>query len=100
MPKPLRRRDHDEAERHWLLWLLAGGGAHVKFEQAIVGLPVALRGKRHARLPYSAWDLLEHMRIAQADIAEFCVNPNYQAREWPAAYWPSHGTKKGSDPGE
>jgi hypothetical protein len=29
------------------------------------------------------------MRIAQADILEFCVNPAYVAPEWPASYWPN-----------
>ena len=39
--------------------------------------------------PYSPWQLLEHLRIAQEDIHDFCVNPNYQEMKWPDDYWPA-----------
>jgi hypothetical protein len=39
-------------------------------------------------VPYTIWHLVEHLRIAQADILEFCVNPEYVALNWPADYWP------------
>ena len=74
--------------RRWVVWLLEGGGAHAKFEDAIADFPAALRGKTPSNLPYSAWQLLEHMRITQADILDFSTNPEYKEREWPAAYWP------------
>ncbi|HYW08907.1 MAG TPA: DinB family protein, partial [Longimicrobium sp.] len=53
------------------------------------GLVPALRGVKPAGLPYSPWQLLEHLRIAQADILEFCRNPEYRELSWPADYWPA-----------
>jgi len=70
--------------------LLDGGQAHAKFEDAVKDFPIELRGVVPERLPYSAWQLLEHMRIAQADIVEFSAPPSggYQEKPWPDAYWP------------
>jgi uncharacterized damage-inducible protein DinB len=41
-----------------------------------------------AGLPYSGWQLLEHARLAQHDILEFCRNPEYREMNWPDDYWP------------
>ncbi len=68
--------------------LLAGGNAHATFEQAVADLPAPLRNQAVPQVPYTIWQLVEHLRIAQADILEFCLNPEYVALEWPAAYWP------------
>jgi len=70
--------------------LLDGGQAHAKFEDAVKNFPVELRGVVPQGLPYSAWQLLEHIRIAQADILEFSAPPTggYQEKPWPSAYWP------------
>ena len=40
-------------------------------------------------LPFTAWRLLEHMRIAQWDILEFSRNPKHVSPKWPQGYWPS-----------
>jgi hypothetical protein len=74
--------------REHVLYLLRGGGAHVDFEKAIAGLPAALRGSKYSELPFTAWGLLEHMRIAQWDILEFSRNPKHTSPPWPAGYWP------------
>jgi hypothetical protein len=39
-------------------------------------------------VPYTFWHLLEHLRIAQADILDFILNPAYQSLPWPEGYWP------------
>jgi len=39
-------------------------------------------------LPYSPWELLEHIRLTQRDILNFCQNPAYKAPKWPDGYWP------------
>ena len=69
--------------------LLAGGNAHATFEQAVADLPAPLRNQAVPEVPYTIWHLVEHIRIAQADILEFCINPQYEALDWPAAYWPN-----------
>jgi uncharacterized damage-inducible protein DinB len=78
----------DESLRKHLLALLAGGGAHATFDDAVAGFPAELQGKKPSKAPYTAWQLLEHIRIAQWDILDFSVNSAYKEMEWPAAYWP------------
>jgi hypothetical protein len=63
--------------------------AHVSFDDAVKGLPAAARGTTPKGLPYSAWQLVEHMRLAQADILEFCVSRRYKEKRWPRDYWPA-----------
>ena len=70
--------------------LLDWEDAHAGFEKAVGGIPADLRGKTPAGLPYSPWQLLEHLRIAQEDILHFCLDPDYQERSWPDDYWPKH----------
>lgn len=74
--------------RTYLLNLLRGGGAHVTFEDAVEDLPEKLRGQRPARVPYTPWQQVEHMRIAQWDILEYIRNPHHVSPEWPQGYWP------------
>jgi len=70
--------------------LLEGGQAHVSFQDAVKGFPAKLRGEIPEKLPYSAWQLLEHLRLAQRDILEFSTNTKgtYKHKKWPEAYWP------------
>ena len=65
------------------------GQAHADFDRAVDRFPVALRGRRVRGLPYSAWQILEHVRIAQEDLLDFAANPRYAAKAWPEAYWPA-----------
>ena len=83
-----RIKSGDAALRHWLDWLLAGGGAHADFNAAVRGLPPKLRGARAPGLPHTAWQLLEHLRRAQWDILDFSRNPKYKPLRWPDDYWP------------
>ena len=74
--------------REHLLKVLDWHDAHATFDNAVAGIPVAMRGKQPPGLPYSPWQLLEHIRLCQFDILDFCRNPSYVEREWPADYWP------------
>jgi hypothetical protein len=80
--------DRDSSLRDHLLKLLTAEQAHVSFESAIKNLPAELSGKRPKGAQHSAWELLEHLRIAQEDILDFSVNPNYKHLAWPEGYWP------------
>jgi hypothetical protein len=63
--------------------------SHASFAKAVDGLDPALRGVRPTNLPHSVWELVEHIRIAQHDIWDFCINPQYKHElSWPADYWP------------
>lgn len=74
--------------RRQLSQYLAWHEAHAGFDAAVKGVPFALQGQQPAGLPHSPWQLLEHMRIAQADILDFCRNANYVHMKWPDDYWP------------
>jgi len=63
--------------------------AHLHWKAAVKDFPENLRGKRPQGAPHSAWELLEHMRIATHDILEFSRNAQYVSPEWPAGYWPN-----------
>jgi hypothetical protein len=69
--------------------LLRMKGAHLSFEAAVAGFPAALSGVKPAGAPHSAWELLEHMRIAQEDILDFSRNPAYREKKFPDDYWPA-----------
>jgi len=78
-----------QALREHLLYLLRDGGAHLSFEKAIAKLPPKLRGARPRGVPHSPWRLVEHLRIAQWDILEFCRNPKHVSPDFPGGYWPA-----------
>ena len=81
----------DEALREQLVRVLDWKEAHVGFDEAVGDLPADKRGARAPGFDHSVWELLEHMRIAQEDILDFCVNPRYvHTLKWPDDYWPSH----------
>lgn len=86
---PQRKQSKQDPLRHWLDWLLAGGGAHAGFDDAVKDFPPKLRGVRASGLPHTAWQLLEHLRLAQWDILEFSTNPKYKTLSWPDDYWPA-----------
>src|SRR6266581_1045825 len=74
--------------REQLSKLLDWKDAHVSFDTAVEGISPSLQGVRPEGLPYSLWELLEHMRLTQSDILNFCQNRDYQAPKWPEEYWP------------
>ena len=78
----------DHALRNHLLYALREGGAHLSFDDAVAGIPPELRGAKPANLSFTPWRLLEHLRIAQWDIVEFCINPKHVSPAWPSGYWP------------
>jgi uncharacterized damage-inducible protein DinB len=79
----------NNAIRQQLAAVLSWKDAHVTFEAAVAGLPPEARSARPAGVPYSAWQLVEHVRIAQHDILDFCRNAAYEEMAWPDDYWPA-----------
>jgi hypothetical protein len=74
--------------RDQLARLLSWEDAHAGFDMAVADLPPALRGTAPAGLPYSPWQLVEHLRITQRDILDFCGKADYEELSWPRDYWP------------
>jgi DinB family protein len=81
--------ENNKSLRNELLALLDGGNAHLNFEAFVKDFPVEKCGQRIEGLPYTAWQVLEHMRIAQWDILEFSRDANHVSPKWPKGYWPN-----------
>jgi hypothetical protein len=79
----------DTAWREAIAGVLDWEEAHAGFDAATGGLAESLRGRVPPGLPYSPWQLLEHLRITQHDLLDFCRNPDYRELSWPADYWPA-----------
>jgi uncharacterized damage-inducible protein DinB len=79
-PDPLRTQ---------VMRLLDWEEAHVGFDDAVQGVPADRRGSLAPGFEHSVWQLLEHMRLAQKDLLDFCVNARYvHSLKWPDDYWP------------
>jgi len=77
--------------QHWiseLRFLLDKGNAHVSFEEAVADIPLKLLTVVPEGLPYSIWQLAEHIRITQWDIVAFCESETHVSPKWPDEYWP------------
>lgn len=81
--------------RAHLVELLTRGRGHADFDSAVKDFPAALRGRRVPGVPYTAWRLLEHMRIAQWDVLEFSRNPKHVSPPFPEGYWPAEDAPPG-----
>ena len=82
-------QDHnDDSIRKHVLYLLRGGGAHLSFDDFVSGFPPDLCNRRIEGLPYTPWQVLEHMRLAQWDILEFSRDADHISPEFPKGYWP------------
>jgi hypothetical protein len=79
MPAPLRET---------VLLMLDGGRAHTRARDVLKGFPRRSLGERPPGFAHSAWQLLEHLRIAQHDILHYCLDPKHRSPKWPEGFWP------------
>jgi hypothetical protein len=79
----------DRALRDHLLELLRGGSAHVDIATVVENFPHEFAGSKPANVPYSPWQLLEHIRFTVNDLLLFSTDPKYAAPNWPDDYWPA-----------
>ncbi len=71
-----------------LINLLNKGNAHISLDEALKDMPFEILGNKPEGVPYSIWQLTEHIRIAQEDILNFSKDSQYQSPNWPDDYWP------------
>lgn len=83
-----QNKDDDSLRKH-VLYLLRGGGAHMSFDDFVNSFPADLCNRQIEGLPYTPWQILEHMRLAQWDILEFSRDPDHLSPEFPKGYWPN-----------
>ena len=74
--------------REQIIKLLQGGQAHLTLDDVLKNFPRSLRGVKPDGAPHSAWQLLEHLRIAQWDILDFSRSAKHVSPKWPEGYWP------------
>src|ERR1041385_5355468 len=84
----MNQSNNDQALREQLISLLDGGNAHISFDEFVKDFPIEQCGRQIDGLPYTAWQVLEHIRIAQWDILEFSRNASHVSPKWPEGYWP------------
>jgi hypothetical protein len=80
---------NDRQLRDHLLYLLGGGGAHISFDELIADFPIDLINREIEGVPYTPWQVLEHMRLAQWDILGFTRDASHVSPKFPEGYWPS-----------
>ncbi len=80
--------DQDKSLREHLIALLRGGGAHLAFDDFIADFPPDLCDRTINGVPYTPWQVIEHMRIAQWDILEFSRDASHKSPKFPQGYWP------------
>ncbi len=73
--------------RTHILELLEGKSAHADLETVLREFPVDEINTRIENAPHTAFELLEHFRIAQHDIVEFSRNANHVSPKFPDGYW-------------
>ncbi len=74
-----------------------GANAHVDVLTALKDFPAQHYGTKPEGAPHSAWELLEHMRIALRDLWDFSTNPEYVEKNWPEDYWPKSAEPPSKD---
>jgi uncharacterized damage-inducible protein DinB len=89
--------DKQKELRAHVLELLDGKSAHIDLKAGLKDFPLGKINKKLKHSPHSAWDLLEHLRIAQHDILEFCSNAEHESPAWPDGYWPPKKGAKGDE---
>lgn len=78
----------DQQLREKLIRHMKGGEAFSQPDKILEGISLENAGKQVEELPYTLWQLMDHLRIALWDILEFSRNPDYQSPPWPKGYWP------------
>ena len=80
-----------------LEFLLKKGNAHASFTDAVKNIPFEDLGKTPEHLPYSIWQITEHIRITQKDILDFSFKKNYTELNWPEDYWPKNAAPQNEE---
>lgn len=94
---PLNQTETQVLRKH-LIESLSGEKAHITIDRVLEDFPLSDINKKIDGIPYSSYDLVEHIRLAQADIVDFIKNPDYKEMNWPDEYWPkSEGTEESWD---
>lgn len=79
--------------RTQILTLLGNGNAHMSFDDAVKNFPLDRINDHAPNVPYTPWQLLEHIRLVQRDILDYVVSDPYDEKRFPDDFWPQPGLK-------
>ena len=86
---PTNDRKAGLRQRQVLVRMLTGGRAHAELSETLARFPKSLRAAKPRGAPYTPWELLEHLRLAQEDILRFSLDPEHESPPWPSGFWPA-----------
>jgi len=78
--------------RDHLVNLLNGHETHITFDKATEEYPIDIVGMEAPGMPYTAWQIMEHMRIVQWDVLNFSISAEHVSPDFPDGYWPKKAT--------
>lgn len=81
--------DEDQLLREHLVSFLNGDQTRITFDKAMEGFEFETIGAKVDDMPYTAWQILEHMRIVQWDVLHFSQSASHVSPDYPDGYWPS-----------
>jgi uncharacterized damage-inducible protein DinB len=67
--------------------LLKGEQTYVSLEDILKRIRFEDSGKSVTGLPYTVWQLMQHIRISQKDILDFSIGSDYHELKWPDDFW-------------
>ena len=76
-----------EELREHIVKSLKGGQAFVSIEKALKNINPEIRNVKSNENLHTIWEELEHMRIAQEDILNYILKPNWKSPEYPDGCW-------------
>jgi uncharacterized damage-inducible protein DinB len=79
--------------RHGLIDFIDRPYTHASLKEVLENFPEKLINEKPSGVPYTFWQLVEHIRISQFDMIDFMTNSNYKEMEWPKDYWPDASLK-------
>jgi len=87
-------KTEDRELREHLVKFLPGKEAHAELKTILDDFPVKARGVVPKGAEHSAWQELEHIRLALHDLLDFSTNSHYEPMKWPDDYWPKDPVPK------
>ena len=78
----------DRDLRSTLANLLRQSHAHAGVKRAVESFPVEMAGRQVEGFQHTAWEQVEHLRLAAEDLVSYCRDAGYKELGWPDGYWP------------
>ena len=78
----------DRETRSTLSRLLRQSQSHAGLKRALEDFPAGLAGHQVDGFQHTAWEQVEHLRLAAEDLLSYSLDADYEELGWPDGYWP------------